>query len=504
MYLRRLPHLGLLLALAAAAVPGQTVTFEERNLAAGSGSATPQFASAYDGSLYVSWTESAANHAATLLISRFDRGNDAWLPPVQIATGTNWFVNWADTPTIAAGLRGKVAAVWSVNNPDDDHGYHAVYATSEDHGQTWSAPAPLSTESHATEFVEVAPLINGQWLAIWLDGRDRAGHHGAGNMQLRSRLLGSDEPDTLIDARVCDCCSISALVLPNGAVLAAYRDRSDDEIRDIAYARYSRGEWTTTTAPATDGWHIAGCPVNGPKLSRRGAHVAVSWFTGEGDDPRVMTARSNNIGNSWNFVSRVDDPSASATRGAVSSAVTRDGSQWTTWVETNGSIALRRVNRDNELGPIHHLPNHAAAGGRAGGVPRMTLLDNRSDAPARLIIARTVPGSGDTPGRVTTHIASIAPDTDATLDDCGCGPSEAETRGHALRGRIEGIMADRNALLVAHEEIPGVMRAMTMMFQVDPRVIPLVKAEQNITARMERREDGKWWLFNIRLLNTVK
>jgi len=27
-----------------------------------------------------------------------------------------------------------------------------------------------------------------------------------------------------------------------------------------------------------------------------------------------------------------------------------------------------------------------------------------------------------------------------------------------------------------------------------------VKEDQQILARMERRDDGKWWLFNLRLL----
>ena len=65
------------------------------------------------------------------------------------------------------------------------------------------------------------------------------------------------------------------------------------------------------------------------------------------------------------------------------------------------------------------------------------------------------------------------------------------------------MLKDRDALLVAHEKVPGVMMAMTMAFQVDRRVLDLVKPDQEITGRMERRDDGKWWLFSIRIVSSV-
>ena len=55
------------------------------------------------------------------------------------------------------------------------------------------------------------------------------------------------------------------------------------------------------------------------------------------------------------------------------------------------------------------------------------------------------------------------------------------------------------ALVLKHREIPGVMRAMTMPFHVDARVLPVLKRDQELLGRIEKR--GKeWWLFNIKLL----
>jgi Cu/Ag efflux protein CusF len=70
---------------------------------------------------------------------------------------------------------------------------------------------------------------------------------------------------------------------------------------------------------------------------------------------------------------------------------------------------------------------------------------------------------------------------------------------HPLKGVIMGILPEKTALLVKHEEVPGVMRAMTMMFKVEPAVLEKVKRGDAITARMSRREDG-WWLTDVEVV----
>lgn len=74
--------------------------------------------------------------------------------------------------------------------------------------------------------------------------------------------------------------------------------------------------------------------------------------------------------------------------------------------------------------------------------------------------------------------------------------SPSEPKSHPLRGVIMGVMSDKTALLVKHEEVPGVMRAMTMMFKVDPAVLEKVKRGDAISALMSRRADG-WWLTEV-------
>jgi Cu/Ag efflux protein CusF len=83
-------------------------------------------------------------------------------------------------------------------------------------------------------------------------------------------------------------------------------------------------------------------------------------------------------------------------------------------------------------------------------------------------------------------------------------PAPAEqVASHPLKGVVMGILADKTALLVKHEEVPGVMRAMTMMFKVEPAVLTQVKRGDTIQARMSRRDDG-WWLTGVEVIAAGK
>lgn len=74
---------------------------------------------------------------------------------------------------------------------------------------------------------------------------------------------------------------------------------------------------------------------------------------------------------------------------------------------------------------------------------------------------------------------------------------------HPLRGVVTGVMADRSALLVKHEEIPGVMRAMTMMFKVDAATLQTAKEGQTITGLMSRQHDA-WVLEEVKIIAEKK
>jgi Cu/Ag efflux protein CusF len=79
----------------------------------------------------------------------------------------------------------------------------------------------------------------------------------------------------------------------------------------------------------------------------------------------------------------------------------------------------------------------------------------------------------------------------------------AETaKRHPLKGVVTAVYAERSALMVKHEEVPGVMRAMTMLFKVEEATLKGVKAGDHITALLSR-EEGEWRLHNVKTVAKV-
>lgn len=72
-------------------------------------------------------------------------------------------------------------------------------------------------------------------------------------------------------------------------------------------------------------------------------------------------------------------------------------------------------------------------------------------------------------------------------------PAAAEIKRYALRGVVVALDADKSALRVKHEEIPGFMRAMTMQFKVDAPTLAAAKVGAALTGQMSRQ--GKDWVL---------
>ena len=62
-------------------------------------------------------------------------------------------------------------------------------------------------------------------------------------MTLRAAFIdkkGNKINEWELDGRVCDCCQTTAAITNDGPVVV-YRDRSDDEVRDMSIVRYVNG-----------------------------------------------------------------------------------------------------------------------------------------------------------------------------------------------------------------------------------------------------------------------
>ena len=83
--------------------------------------------------------------------------------------------------------------------------------------------------------------------------------------------------------------------------------------------------------------------------------------------------------------------------------------------------------------------------------------------------------------------ATLAPVALAAAEKSADAP--AVIQRHPLRGVVTAVVADQSALRIKHEEIPGVMRAMTMQFKVDAATLKAAKVGDAITGLMSRQGD---------------
>ena len=185
-------------------------------------------------------------------------------------------------------------------------------------------------------------------------------------------VVGASEE---LDREVCDCCQTAAAVTDDGPVVV-YRDRSDEEVRDIMAVSGRGGRWSAPRPVFTDGWKIPGCPVNGPSVAARGRDLAVAWFAGvsRGGGPRVALAFSRTGGESFEPPVVLDDGEP---LGRVAVALDADGTAVASWLAqpaASGEVAelrLQRVARDGRKSPLLTLATTAAS--RHSGFPRLAL-----------------------------------------------------------------------------------------------------------------------------------
>jgi hypothetical protein len=343
---------------------------------AGSGAAEPHLAARADGTVVMSWLEQGVLKFASLK-------NGRWSQPRTIVSGKELFVNWADFPSIVDDGRGVLFAHWLQKSGKGTYSYDVWVTSSSDDGESWRKPLLVNRDGKQAEhgFVSFAPLPAGGVALVWLDGREmkEEGHggHGGGHegaMTLRYAELDAAltvRNESVLDARVCECCGTTMAMTARGP-LVAYRDRSGEEVRDIAFTRRTDGKWSNPARVRVDNWKIPGCPVNGPQVDARGERAALAWFTAASDKPQVQVAFSRDAGTTFGRAFRVDRGNAV---GRVDVLLLKDGGALVTWIEGaagNAGIFARRVSSDGKMDEPVKLA--ATSSARASGFPRATLV----------------------------------------------------------------------------------------------------------------------------------
>ena len=242
----------------------------------------PQLTASNRGVL-VSWLEQADPE---FVLKFAERANGAWSAPQKIASDKNWFVSAADVPTVLRLSDGTLVANWYPAVDFRLEAYDIRLSYSKDDGKTWARPLVPHHDKTRTQhgFVSLFEMPSGGLGLVWLDGRNQGKQPEDAEMAMYFASYDTAWKQTAevsANARVCECCTTSAVVTPDG-VVAAFRDRSPKEIRDIHVSRLENGKWTDAQVVHADNWEIDACPVNGPALSARGRQLVAGVVHGQG------------------------------------------------------------------------------------------------------------------------------------------------------------------------------------------------------------------------------
>lgn len=373
----------------------------------GADAAEPFVGRGPDGTMTLSWLERAADSSVALRLATLGVDGVSWSAPKEIVRRKDLFVNWADFPSVVPLGEGRLLAHWLQRSGNGRYAYDVNLSESRDGGATWGAIALPHAAGVPAEhgFVTILPTGNGGANILLLDGTAGAllndsirkhtgkapeeGKGGAMQLGFAEWTDGAVTMTRILDPRTCDCCQTASAMTSKGPIVV-YRDRTEDETRDMSVVRHVNGEWTSPVPLHNDGWKIDYCPVNGPATSAIGDTVVAIWFTGAQDTSRVNVAFSTDAGATFSAPVRADGGTPT---GRVDVELLSGDAALVSWLERAGGdtaeVRARVVRRDGRVEP--HVVVSPSSGARSSGFPRMARTDDG------VLIAWTIPGK---PSRV--------------------------------------------------------------------------------------------------------
>lgn len=306
----------------------------------------------YKGNIWTTWIEEGTKKNKSIKIAKYNEVSQKWENSKTIYSNSNVFANWADFSSLQFSKNGSIYVnVLTTSPKPKSYGYNSSIFKSDDEGNSWKKLGFLHRDDNPDAehgFVSLIPEANGV-RAFWLDGGLMASKNKP--MEIKTAYIVDEISNELtIDERVCSCCG-TVSVKSKDKSLIFYRDRSEEEVRDISYQIFD-GKWKKKKLNK-DNWIIHGCPVNGPDADVMGDNIVASWYTGGGASFGSKVAFSDNGGKSFGKPIRIDDFQVGSL-GRVKVVLLNKNEAVAIWVKrTNNNVAniyARKINSNGKMG----------------------------------------------------------------------------------------------------------------------------------------------------------
>ena len=355
----------------------KNIIIEEISFLYDNSNAQPSLVSS-NGSLSLTWISTDKDMNASLNFRQFE--DEEWTNPQTLAIGSNWFVNWADFPTHAISGN-QVLTSYLKKSASGTYTYDVFLNLQKLSGEKIKEDFILNTDGFKAEhgFVSIVANNNDGFFITWLDGRNTLdkevdGDHKPMTIRFAEITNAGDIINEIeLDSSVCDCCQTS-ITYSNKGPIVVYRDRSEEEVRDIYVTRNINDEWENPIPVHNDGWVIYGCPVNGPKVVSNSNNLAVSWFTVFDGKPTVNLSFSESYGSSFSSPIKINDLNAI---GRVDAAFLNEKEVIVSYMEGDDVGTYLRIKKVSIDGKVSEpITISKIDSGRGTGVPQLEIIND--------------------------------------------------------------------------------------------------------------------------------
>lgn len=342
------------------------------------GSMSPFLTTSQTGVTSLNWLEPTQTGYAV----KFKIYNNSWGDKKTVATGNNWFINWADFPSLLHTGKENFTAHWLVKSNEDRYAYDVYLSHSMNNGDDWSVPKLVNQDGTPTEhgFVSLYEDQDSVGL-IYLDGRkmvnDFSEDPNDTGMSLRGAVINTQQNiinSSLIDGLVCECCQTDIAIGSDGPI-GIYRNRTEGELRDIYITKKINDKWSAGKPIHNDNWQISGCPVNGPSIFAKEDNVTIGWFTGANNHPVIKVINSSDGGNIFNDPLLIGSNEAI---GHINLTMDKNMNTWIVWHKkiANGGAALMLSMIERNSNKLYELTVDATGNIPRYSVPQITTHNN--------------------------------------------------------------------------------------------------------------------------------
>jgi hypothetical protein len=333
----------------------------------GDHSLQPNWSTTPDGGVVLSWIEPAKS--GTFSLRYAVRHGSSWSEARTVVVNRHFFRHPAEAPEVLELAEHQWMAHW-VEMPSESSEAEYLYVSSSTDGLKWTEPAIAHRDRSPVEhgLVSMIGTGNGEASLFWLTtpkGEDGPAYL----MRTIVNGAGKEIKEERLDSDVCSCCP-TAVAKTTAGLIVAYRDHTPQDVRDIAVLRFEKGAWLPSKIIHADNWKLNACPINAAAIAAKDNHVAIAWFTGADNSPKVQIVFSEDGGATFGKPVLLSTGHAN---GYTSIVLDRDGGAVVSWLEKSAGqsgdtrVLVRKVSSAAAPGPVLEV----AKGGEGLGYPRL-------------------------------------------------------------------------------------------------------------------------------------